>query len=151
MTERLRMVVGFLWSGPKVLLVQKNKPVWQRGLWNGVGGKLEGEETPIEAMVREFFEETTIKTTESHWTPYCVETGPEYVAHFFSAHINPVGPVPDVNDAGERLQWFVADEIPRRSVIGNVQWLLPMSRDWRNFSEPVEVNVEDDIRIMPWW
>ena len=33
-----KMVAGFLFSGPRVLLVKKLKPTWQYGLLNGVGG-----------------------------------------------------------------------------------------------------------------
>jgi len=40
-----------------VLLIRKNRPEWQAGGLNGVGGHIEGEETPYEAMVRECTEE----------------------------------------------------------------------------------------------
>ena len=32
-----------------------------KGLWNGVGGKIEENETPLECAVREIFEETGIE------------------------------------------------------------------------------------------
>lgn len=44
------------------LFVLKNRPTWQAGFFNGVGGKIEVDESPAEAMVREFFEETKIRT-----------------------------------------------------------------------------------------
>lgn len=44
------------------LFVLKNRPVWQAGFLNGVGGKIEDGESPAEAMVREFYEETKIRT-----------------------------------------------------------------------------------------
>jgi 8-oxo-dGTP diphosphatase len=61
-----RMVVGFLFADSDVLLVQKMKPDWQKGFWNGVGGKDEDGEEPIDAMVREFREETKIDTARQH-------------------------------------------------------------------------------------
>lgn len=45
-----------------VLLVLKNRPDWQAGLLNGIGGKIESGETPDQAIVREFYEETGIRT-----------------------------------------------------------------------------------------
>lgn len=42
----------------KVLLIQMQKLFV--GKWNGVGGKIEQDETPIIAMIRELREETTI-------------------------------------------------------------------------------------------
>lgn len=44
----------------KVLLVKRNKKPY-KGCWNGIGGKVEANETEIEAAIRECFEETKIK------------------------------------------------------------------------------------------
>lgn len=43
----------------KVLLVKRNKKPYAN-LWNGIGGKVEGEETPIQTAIRECKEETTL-------------------------------------------------------------------------------------------
>lgn len=58
----IEYVVGFAFSKDKssIVLIKKNKPEWQRGKFNGVGGKIEGNETPIQAMEREFKEETGV-------------------------------------------------------------------------------------------
>ncbi len=55
-----RYVVGFVFSKDlsRVLLVLKNRPAWQNGKFNGIGGKIEADETAFEAMNREFVEET---------------------------------------------------------------------------------------------
>ena len=47
-------VLGFAFNKNfrEVLLILKNKPQWQKGLYNGIGGKIEEGELPIEAMVR---------------------------------------------------------------------------------------------------
>lgn len=54
-------VLGFAktWTGLMVM-IKKERPAWQAGLLNGVGGKIEPGETPFEAMVREFQEETGV-------------------------------------------------------------------------------------------
>jgi len=56
-------VMGFIFNKAKdkVLLVEKNKPDWMAGRWNGMGGKIgdnNKDETPLEAMRRECEEET---------------------------------------------------------------------------------------------
>lgn len=55
-----RQVVGFLVDKPvtAVLLVHKNRPDWQAGRLNGIGGKVEDGEDWLAAMDREFREET---------------------------------------------------------------------------------------------
>ena len=52
------LVVGFITDGKRVLLIKKNRPLWQKGLFNGIGGAAEINEIPIEAMKRETKEET---------------------------------------------------------------------------------------------
>jgi 8-oxo-dGTP diphosphatase len=55
-------VLGFAFdSNEEVVLIRKNKPDWQRGLLNGVGGKIEENESSYAAMVREFHEETGVR------------------------------------------------------------------------------------------
>ena len=44
----------------KVVLIKKRRPDWQKGLLNGIGGKINPNENDHEAQVREFFEETAI-------------------------------------------------------------------------------------------
>ncbi|AXH16379.1 hypothetical protein CP985_03265 [Malaciobacter mytili LMG 24559] len=51
-------VVGFINDGRNVLLIKKNRPEWQNGKFNGVGGRVKENESPINAMKREAKEET---------------------------------------------------------------------------------------------
>ena len=55
-----RYVLGFVFSEAcdRVLLMWKNRPAWQAGKLNGIGGKIEAGETAQHAMEREFTEET---------------------------------------------------------------------------------------------
>jgi len=57
-------VVGFVFDEKmeRVVLITKNRPAWQAGLLNGVGGHIEVGETPFVAMAREFEEETGVST-----------------------------------------------------------------------------------------
>lgn len=56
----LKHVLVFLKYKDEILLLNRNKPSWM-GCWNGVGGKIEQGETPVEAAIRETYEETGIK------------------------------------------------------------------------------------------
>ena len=59
----MKMVVGFMFSVLKssVVLIKKERPKWQEGKLNGVGGKVEKGESPFDAMKREFLEETGLE------------------------------------------------------------------------------------------
>ncbi len=64
----MEYVLGFRFDNiGNVLLIQKNRPNWQKGRVNGVGGKIEPGENPDDAMCREFIEETGIHTDTGEW------------------------------------------------------------------------------------
>lgn len=56
---RLKYTLGFIYceESQQVLLLNRNKLPWM-GKWNGVGGKLENDETSYDCIARETIEET---------------------------------------------------------------------------------------------
>ena len=60
--EMKQFVVIFLFTKDfkKVLMVKRNKPPY-KNCWNGIGGKIEENETQIQAAIRECYEETGIE------------------------------------------------------------------------------------------
>jgi len=64
-----KYVVGLCFNSAmdSIVLIRKNRPKWQRGLLNGVGGHIEDGEAAITAMVREFREETGVVTGNADW------------------------------------------------------------------------------------
>lgn len=64
-----RMCLGFCFNplDNTVLLMRKNRPDWQAGKLNGVGGHIETGETSRDAMVREFREETGCAIPDFLW------------------------------------------------------------------------------------
>lgn len=69
-------VLGFAFSKDRqyLVLIKKDRPEWQAGKLNGIGGKLEPRkdnkefnEDPIDAMIREFKEETGVSTEAKDW------------------------------------------------------------------------------------
>ncbi len=75
-----RYVLGFAFTPSRkgVILIKKLRPNWQAGKLNGPGGKIEAGETPEQAMIREFKEETGIQTLLGQW-------------NHFGQHVRPTG------------------------------------------------------------
>lgn len=55
-----RYTICLIRKGGEILLLNRNKKPTM-GMWNGVGGKIEDNETPYEGVIRETFEETGIQ------------------------------------------------------------------------------------------
>lgn len=67
-------VLGFAFNNAvdHVVLIHKNRPQWQAGKINGIGGKVEPGEIPIFSMQREFYEETGIETVFHDWKQFAM-------------------------------------------------------------------------------
>lgn len=72
-----------------VLLVLKDRPAWQKGRLNLIGGKVEEGEDPITAAVRELKEEAGLVPLENQpplycgkiWGPVCPHKGGQFIIH----------------------------------------------------------------------
>ena len=137
-------VLGFLFDdinykgpkGPNVVLIEKARPAWQAGKFNGVGGKIELDELPWEAMVREFREETGVSTQASDWRYFTVLNFADLDAklHVFVASdreaFNNVKTMTD-----EKVVTWQVDLIPNTQlVVPNLKWLIPMAMSEPNKS-----------------
>lgn len=83
---KMSYVVGFAFNKEKtkLLLIQKTKPQWQSGLFNGIGGKIENYDfTPYHAMTREFLEESNLKTVKEDWYLFSKLDSPFFELHCF--------------------------------------------------------------------
>lgn len=80
-------VIGLLFDRTFTVvgLIRKNRPAWQAGKLNGIGGKVEGQESPINALVREFEEETSYTSKPEDWNYYAKITGKDFVIYCFAA------------------------------------------------------------------
>lgn len=70
----------------RVVLVHKNRPKWQAGKFNGVGGKVEFGESPTQAMIREFAEEAGI-VGGIQWKLFAELNGPDYTVLYYTAFL----------------------------------------------------------------
>lgn len=119
-------VIGFLFNfDNRVLLINKTKPEWQKGLLNGIGGKIEKGESPVEAMIREFEEEAGI--TVGAWRNFATLNGKDYTIHLYSALYLPTLGTPE-SMTEETIEWVDLDEIPYERTVPNLRWLLPVAR-----------------------
>jgi 8-oxo-dGTP diphosphatase len=129
-----RYVCSFLFSPDRtrVLLIRKNRPTWQAGRLNGVGGKIEPGETPVQAARREFREETGLDLPEPSFAHVLTLGGPDdfgsgvpWEGYFFRAF----GPVDEGRAmTDERLEVHTVDPLPR-DVIPNLRWMIPLLLD----------------------
>lgn len=125
-------VVGFLFDmdAQTVVLIRKNRPEWQRGRLNGVGGKVEPGEFPVFAMVREFHEETGVRVTAAAWHRFACLRWEEGVVHFFRAFVGTI-----VLDACRSMtdepvgQYDVAAlaAVGPERLTPNLRWLVPLA------------------------
>lgn len=129
-------VVGFAFSGKKLLLIEKNRPAFQAGKLNGIGGKIEGDETPEKAMAREFKEETGI--TRTRWTLFCTLTIPkelshydtDVVVHFLKTDTDRIWRANQTTD--EELHLINWAKLPD-NCMSNLHWLVPMAKDGHHY------------------
>lgn len=66
-------VLGFAFTADAktIVLIEKQKPDWQKGKLNGIGGKVEHDDSNVlSAMIREFSEETGVITTSEQWNAF---------------------------------------------------------------------------------
>ena len=61
----MRVVVGIITDNEEILLLKKNNPDWQKGLYNGIGGKVELNTTPLETIIKKCQEELGLNI--SNW------------------------------------------------------------------------------------
>ena len=61
----MRVVVGIITDNEEILLLKKNNPDWQKGLYNGIGGKVELNTTPLETIIKKCQEEFGVNI--SNW------------------------------------------------------------------------------------
>ena len=121
-------VLGFVFDKTKknVLLINKNKPEWQKGKMNGLGGKIESfDSSPEHAMIREMKEESGLDIPS--WDPVCLFQGTQgtWKVYVFTA-------ITDItkfkNTTSEKCEIVSVNKLPD-NVIDNLRWVIPMCFD----------------------
>lgn len=124
----MEYVAGFLISedNSKVLLIEKQKPSWQKGKLNGIGGKIEKtDESSDAAMEREFEEETGLKLP--FWNLFASLRGDDFVVMFYYKH-QPIEVLYKAESREEETVRVVSvGQLSELNVIPNLTWLIPMA------------------------
>lgn len=116
-----------------VTLILKQRPEWQRGLLNGVGGHVEPGESPEQAMAREFEEEAGVVC--ARWEKFLVlkgtnGDGEDYMIHFFRAFHegNSAAYFAIKAQTDEQIVRFPIEEVLHwRPVVPNLKWIIPLA------------------------
>ena len=118
-------VLGFLFSPDKksVALIRKNRPDWQEGLLNGIGGHIEEGEPPSIAMRREFREETGI--TISDWVLKIKYRDKDFQLFIFTAVSDLIVEIRTTTD--EKV--FIMGVNRLAEAIPNLKWFIPLLLD----------------------
>lgn len=136
-------VAGFMFNIAKpgiaprecVALIEKQRPDWQKGKLNGIGGKIDSGESPADAMAREFLEETGVKVAPERWRSFCELRFRGATIHFFASE----GELSELRSMEDEHVTIVdVSTIWNRNTIPNLRWLIPMALDKDRVTAVVE-------------
>lgn len=117
----------FVRDGDRVLL-QRRRRGPNEGLYNAPGGKVERDEDPYDACLREVLEETGLSLSHARLravlTVIARDTGTQWLLFTFVAERPPGEAGPIAHDEGE-LRWVPIDEIAGLPVVSDIPLLLP--------------------------
>lgn len=125
----------FIRDGDRILFLRRRRPP-NEGLYNVPGGKVEPDEDPYEACLREVREETGLVLPHARLravlTVIAHDTGTQWLLFTFVADrpandaepIAPSGAGQTVDDEGD-LRWIALDEIGTLPVVSDIPLILP--------------------------
>jgi len=125
-----------------VSLIRKNKPEWQKGKRNGVGGKVELNEHPQNAMVREFKEETGVDTKKDDWKLFCQYYDDiNFYVYCYYSFLNDL--TTTITD--EPVTIHSVNKLPD-NVIPNIRWLVPMALSFSKGEKAEQFIIKECIK-----
>lgn len=140
-------VLGFVFfevGDSQVFLIKKERPPWQKGKWNGVGGSIEDGETSYEAMRREFREETNIDILPVNWRQFAQLKGQEWTVHCFRAVISP-DEVEKLKYTDEVVDFFWLHKVYGLPLVEHCEWLVHLARQNIGFCT-LEATVLNEVK-----
>lgn len=134
--------LGFIYTSDlqKVLLIKKNRPDWQVGKINGLGGKCEAGETSQQCVSREIREEANIHIPESSW----IHLGEMlwstwHVDVYVAIYDGDPKAIQSLTD--EEVKWFSVNKLPA-NMLTNLPWLIPLGVDILTHPTPPKLTIE---------
>lgn len=123
----MQYTLAFIFSSDlqKVLLITKNRPEYQAGKLNGIGGKIEAGEEPLDGMIREVREETSLEIPETKWQFAGSIEGLDWkVWTYITIYPGELADAISVTD--EAVVWYDVDRLPS-NCMDNLFWLIPFA------------------------
>ena len=126
------MVLGFYFERFRdewlVWLIRKERPEWQRGKLNGIGGHIEPGERPADAMRREFREEAGLDVET--WEHALTMEGTGWRVHIFRAFSYEFRTEHPSTQTDEVVGFYqVGAMFPHSLVVPNLCWMVPFLLD----------------------
>ena len=127
-----KYVLGFMLSQEygQVALIKKQRPAWQHGLLNGIGGHIEEGERAVVAMAREFAEETGVQTITDSWIHRLTMVSDSWIclvyAFMCDCSLVDVG-LRTMTDEEVVVYSFPLQEDDK--MISNLRWIIPLLLD----------------------
>ncbi|MDP3735167.1 MAG: NUDIX domain-containing protein [bacterium] len=121
--------LGFIFSPSfeEVLLIEKQRPDWQRGKLNGIGGKIESGEGSVQCMVREASEECGLYSERESWMYIGIMEGSEWSVDVYALiHQGALDDIQTTTD--EEVAWYPVAALPHHA-LSNVPWLIHLAID----------------------
>jgi 8-oxo-dGTP diphosphatase len=133
----MRYVVGLAFSEDRnhLVMIEKQRPTWQAGLLNGVGGKIELGELPLAAMVREFREETGVHIAADRWQALAELRGSDFELFFYTVATDDVHDVQSITD--ERVVKVDPWLIHAMETVSNIPVMVALALDDSGIAKPL--------------
>ncbi len=129
-------VLGLIFDSmkDKILLINKKRPTWMAGHWNGIGGKVEKDETPLHAMGREVKEETGYGYPFEHVITFVCPGGTVFVFKSIATDTICFQQIED-----EELRVWSLHNLPSNRM-ANLRWIIPLSLSSVQFPVIIQQN-----------
>lgn len=136
--KRPRYVLGFMFNEDttRIALLIKQRPLWQKDLLNGMGGRVLPGESVADAMVRTFQKETGFQTLEHEWSHFatvsCFSNGIRVDCFCARGNILALRSTTDELVVGHHAH---AVHLGSNLMIKNLPWIIALAHDHLNADE----------------
>lgn len=140
----MKYSVGFIFEKnlTGVWLIRKNRPAWQAGKLNGIGGKVEPNESFLDCIKRESIEEAGF---DGAWNTFAELLYPDAHLHFFWSIYELGMDVPHTIESEGIEFWNVKDQRLYEQCVPNLRWLIPAAIN--NITDPHRVFLVGDSSL----
>lgn len=138
--KKYSLVFIFTEEMNRVLMIQKIKPEFQRGLLNGVGGLMESKDMDMKSCaVREMKEETNLDITKKDLTYVLTMKGKDWEVSVFAGFYRQEMGI-EKQLTNEYPKWVYPGSYAK--MIPNLEWIIPMCKNVLMNKESIVASIE---------